>query len=228
MCIYVYINVCYTHPGRMPADATTALASDLISPMFVWLKATRFEGASTDIYISHLFGPGTSVWSVGWVLGFLFGSGSTQKVFGKNPKTNKTRFYFEFPTTADVFWDGGGNFHHRCNISVESPFEAQILDTIVPNSRKISDFGHQLHWNPGTKTGVRIRKAARYICPLSLPFSFYTLSFQGTSRIARGREVRPDVAGAGCVRICRGCCAVGAGCAHASLPLRAASFLEPG
>ena len=35
MCIYVYINVCYTHPGRMPADATTALASDLISPMFV-------------------------------------------------------------------------------------------------------------------------------------------------------------------------------------------------
>ena len=46
-------------------------------------------------------------------------------------KTQPTEIdlHFKFPTTEDVFLGGGGDFHHECNTSVESPCEAQISIT---------------------------------------------------------------------------------------------------
>ena len=45
----------------------------------------------------------------------------------RNTKPTEIDLYFKFPTTEDVFVGGGGDFHHECNTSVESPCEARIL-----------------------------------------------------------------------------------------------------
>jgi hypothetical protein len=54
-----------------------------------------------------------------------------RNVAERNPKPTEITTYFKYPTTAYVFGGGGGNFHHKCNTSLESPFDGHIFDTVL-------------------------------------------------------------------------------------------------
>jgi hypothetical protein len=127
---------------------------------YKFLVADLYGGGSTDMYISHLFGlySKTAVWSVGCVFSGSFWIGSTEPIAGipeRNPKSTKTDHYFQFPTIAYVFWEGGGNFHPKCNTSVEALVMLECWASLNRTEEDlIPEFGHPLHWNIGTKTGV--------------------------------------------------------------------------
>jgi hypothetical protein len=60
----------------------------------------------------------------------------------RNQEPIEPDVYFKFPTIMDVF-RGGGDFHHKCNTSVESPceldFDHQITEIVFDH------FDHPLH-----------------------------------------------------------------------------------
>ena len=90
-------------------------------------------------------------------------------------KLIKTNLYFKFPTTADVFWGWGGDFHPECNTAVDSPCHGEVRISSCASRTRIwpwiivPEFDHPLlcQWNPGTKTGV-----PEILCPPLIKLKF--------------------------------------------------------
>jgi hypothetical protein len=84
----------------------------------------------------------------------------------------ETNILFKFPTIANEFSEGGGDFHPACNTSVESPGDNFVTRQFCPpffhNDRRILQIVHRPTEILVPKHAYRVRTDAKYICPLTM------------------------------------------------------------
>jgi hypothetical protein len=132
----------------------------------------RWEGAAADRIFRICLDPVRLFWSVrsGFWVSFWTRSDRTDRwYFGKKFKNQQKIIILNFRPLRAYFEEESATWTPIVIHQWRAICRARILGTIVLNSRRIPEFGHPLHRNPGTKIGVPDPKSCKICSPLPPP-----------------------------------------------------------